>query len=549
MTRDLPVKRAGPPAAPGLVGTAARLRLALLRGSLHDGPGAARRRLGLALGGGLGLVLALVAFAALSGLRGRGSGGQDLATVLFTGLLVGWVVLPVLTFASDDLLDPARLALLPLTRRQLLTVMGVGALIGVPAVATTVAALGLLPATAHGLAAALVALVSVVLLLALCVTTSRAVAAALSGLLRSRRGRDLGVVLGALVAVGFQAVNPLLRAAERRGRTGQSVLHPLADGLRFTPTGLLATAPGRPLPAALLSLAAVAALVVVVLVGWERSVRRSLERPDSSSGSQRRHSTALAPRWVPLPGGRVGAVAAKDLRYLVREPRRMVAALTSVLVPVLAVGLGPVAMSGSRPRPGLVFVVCGAALLASLGGANRFGADGSASWLLMATATSPRDARRDLLGGDLAVAVVNVPVLVLLAAGLAALTDGWSYVAPAVGLALALLAVGVALSGLIAVTAPYAVPPSQNAFSSGGAGQGCAAGALTLLALAGAALTCLPLLALLLPALGSPTWGLVLLVVGPAYGLGVGWLVRAGAGRRWAARSPEVLQVMVASRA
>ena len=57
---------------------------------------------------------------------------------------------------------------------------------------------------------------------------------------------------------------------------------------------------------------------------------------------------------------------------------------------------------------------------------------------------------------------------------------------------------------------------------------------------------CLPLLALLIPGLvtGSVFWGLGLLVVGPAYGFGLGDLVRRAAARRWVARAPEVLQVL-----
>ena len=533
---------------PSLLGTAARLRLALLHGSLRPGPGAARRRFGFGLGVGLGLALTLVGFFSLAGQRGHPQQARDLATVLFTGVLVGWVVLPVLTFGSDDLLDPARLALLPLSRRQLLTVMGVGALIGVAPLATALAALGLLPATGHGPVSLLVALLAVVLLLALCVATSRAVAAALSGLLRSRRGRDLGVALTALVALGFQGLNPLLQLAARRGVAGDGVLHPVARALRWTPTGLLAAAPGGPLPAALLDLAAVGALLGLVLLAWERSVRRSLERPDST-GARRRASTALAPRGIPRPAGRAGAIAAKDLRYLVREPRRLIATLTGIGVPVLAVVLGPVVLSGGRPSHALVFLGCGAALLSALGAANRFGMDGSATWLLMATATSPRDARRDLLGGDLAQAVVIMPVLVALTVVLALVTGARSYAPPALGLAIALFTIGSALSGLLAVVAPYAVPPSQNAFSSGNAGQGCATGALTLAALVATAVACLPLLALLLPALHHPAWGWALLVVGPAYGMGVGALLRAEAARRWAERAPEVLQLMVAARA
>jgi ABC-2 type transport system permease protein len=531
------------------VGTAVALRVALLRGSLRSGPGATARRSGMVVGALFGAAMGVAAFSGLSVARGHGQLPEDLSVVLFAGLLAGWVVLPILTFGSDDLLDPARLALLPLTRRQLLTVMGVGALVGVAPIATTVAALGLLPATGSDPASYVVALLSVVLLLALCVSASRATAAALSGLLRSRRGRDLGVVLAALVGLSFQLINPLLQVESSRGDAGEDAFHGLAGPLRWTPPGLLATAPGRSLPAALGSLLVAAAVVGALLVVWERSVRRSLERAEIT-GSRRRRGTALAPRGVPVPAGRVGAIMAKDLRYLVREPRRLVAVVTAVLLPV-AVVLGPLALSGGRPSRGLVFVVCGIGMLSPLsGGSNRFGLDGSATWLLLSSATDRRDARRDLLGGDLAIAAVTCPALLLIAGLLAAVTGGWAYLPPALGIAFGLLGIGVGLSGLVSVTAPFAVPPSQNAFGAGGAGQGCTAGLLTVVALLAEMAVCLPLLGLLLPALLVPsmTFGVALLVVGPAYGLAVGTILRRTAARRWADRAPEVLQVLAAAR-
>ena len=73
----------------------------------------------------------MLTFIALAFARGHGRLPEDLAVVLFRVLLVGWVVLPILTFGSDDLLDPARLALLPLNGAEFVIVMGVGALVGV----------------------------------------------------------------------------------------------------------------------------------------------------------------------------------------------------------------------------------------------------------------------------------------------------------------------------------------------------------------------------------------------------------------------------------
>lgn len=66
--------------------------------------------------------------------------------------------------------------------------------------------------------------------------------------------------------------------------------------------------------------------------------------------------------------------------------------------------------------------------------------------------------------------MIFVPVLLLLIAVAAVVTDGWRSVPAALGLTLALFAV--ALSDLPCVVAAYAVLPSRNAFSSGSAGRG-----------------------------------------------------------------------------
>jgi len=202
-------------------------------------------------------------------------------------------------------------------------------------------------------------------------------------------------------------------------------------------------------------------------------------------------------------------VAAKDLRYLVREPRRLVAVLTTSLLPVLVV-VGPALGNGRGFGSAVVFTVCGVGLLAGARMSNRFGVDGSATWILLGSAGDERDVRRDLVGGDLAVGLVVGPAVVLIGVGLAAIVDGWAYLPAALGLALVLLTMG----GLLA----------------GGA-------------------VCLPLLALLVPApiSSSAVWGAVLLVVGPAYGLAVGALIRRYAARLWAQRATEVLQVVSAA--
>lgn len=537
-----------------MVGVAIALRLTLLRNGLRAGSGSTQRQIGFVLGAVSGAAVAVLGFSLLAATRGQPGTATHTGVVVFTVIAVGWVVLPILTFGSDDLLDPTRLSLLPLSRTELMTILGVGSLIGVAPVATLLACFGLAAGVAAGPGQLAAALVAAGLEAGFCVVLSRVVAASLSGLLRSRRGRDIGIAATTLVALSAQLLNPLLQHLARGHNGAGATVAILAGPLRWTPPGLLASTPllvqqGHPW-AALLRLALVGGLVVAGFVLWERLVSRSMVRIDTS-GSRRRRTSALVPRsvgWL-LPAGRVGALAAKDLRYLTRDPRRGIAQLIGVLFPALALVLGPALSSGSRPGRWAVFVVCVIAAFAALQGGNRFGQDGTSVWTLLSSQTSPRDAGRDLLGGDLATLIVTIPLLVVVGVLTATLTGGWSYLPPAAGLAAALLLVMTAGSGIVAVRAPYAIPDNpRNAFSNGGAGQGCAAGLISVCLLISGFASCLPLLALLLPALHDDRWGWALLAAGPIYGLVLGAGVRRFAAQQWVRRGPEVLQLLSASR-
>jgi ABC-2 type transport system permease protein len=537
-----------------VVGLAVALKLTLLRNGLRSGAGSTQRHLGFVAGAVGGGAVAIVGFSLLATSRGNPVTATNVAVFVFTMIALGWVVLPILTFGSDDLLDPTRLALLPLSRRDMMTLLAVSSLVGVAPVATLFAALGLVAGVAADTKQLVVAVLAVALEVAFCVVLSRVVAAGLSGLLRSRRGRDIGVALTTMVALSFQLLNPVLHHFTGQQRGGDAIAAGLARPLRWTPPGLLASTPrlvqeGRPAQA-VLRLLLVAGLVAAGIALWERLVARSLVRVDAS-GLRRSRSTALMPRFLGpfLPAGRTGAVAAKDLRYLFRDPRRGVTQLIGVLLPSFALFLGPAYSSGSRPGRWSVFVVCLVAAFAGLQGGNRFGQDGNAMWMLLSSQTSPRDARRDLLGGDIASLLVITPLILVAGVGTAALTDGWRYLPAAFGAAGALLLVMTAGSGLVAVKAPYAVPDNpRNAFSSGGTGQGCAAGLASLVLLAAGLAACLPLLAVLLPGLHSMRWAWVLLVLGPVYGAIIGARVRRYAAQQWLRHGPDVLQTLSSSR-
>ncbi len=526
-----------------MVGLAVALRLALLRGALRGGAGSAARQvafvLGLVFGAGLGLCGSVV----LAVTSGRTQ--ADVATVLFTLVLGGWLVLPILTASSDELLDPSRLAMLPLTRRQLATVLAVASLVGVPAAATTVFATGLVVGAARSPGTALAAVLAALLFVALCVSASRLLGVLLSGLLRSRRGRDLGVAVTALAALSPQLVN-LAFQRELASGDGLQTLRTVASPLRALPTGWLASAPelvaaghGGVASARLLLLAGV---VTGLVFAWQAAVGRALTSVDRTTGGRGRERPVRT-----LPGGRLAAVAGKDLRYLRRDPKRLVGVFT--LLPLAAiVVLGP-ALRGGGIGPGSIFLVTGLGVFMSQFSGNRFGADGTASWLLVAALGDRRDARRDLLGGDVAAALVMAPLLLVVTLVMAPLVDAGRYAPDALGAGLALLGVGIGLSGLVSVLAPLAVPDKPSSSFAGANGAGGLAVGLAFGQLLGVPLLCLPLLPLLLAGLHSTGAAVALLVLGPLYGVALGAVLRELAARRWAATAPEVLQKLLAGRA
>ncbi len=148
----------------------------------------------------------------------RGNEHAGTVVVLLTGVVaLGWAVLPLFFPSGDDTLDPTRLVMLPLRPRPLIRALLVSSMIGIGPLFTLCLAVGSVLALAHGAAGVLFAVVAVPLTMLLCVALSRAVATANVRLLNSRKGRDLAVLSGLVIAVGIQFVN---FGAQRLGQAG-----------------------------------------------------------------------------------------------------------------------------------------------------------------------------------------------------------------------------------------------------------------------------------------------------------------------------------------
>ena len=527
-----------------------RLKLRLLANTLQRGGAPA---VGLVLSALVALAAGAWGFWLLSTVETE-EFWAHLVVICYAAIFIGWLLLPALTFAADETLDPRRFALLPITPRRLVGGLLVSGAVGPGPVATLVGASGaVLGAWRLSGAVGPVALAALatVLLLAVSVAWSRAVLTVASRLLGSRRGRDLIAVLGIVVAAGIWLVATTAEELVVPGDVDAEAAPDLAGpagAARWLPGGLAGAviadgARGRP-GIALLALLGVVAWLLAGLGSWVAALRWTRGRAAAAGGPPPRRSD-LYPRGLGwLPRTRTTAVAARFLRGLTRDARVRTQALLHLflVVPVLALAVGGGALQAPWSPMLAVLVVVPFGLL----GANQLGLDGPALWLHEVSGARPA---ADLLGRCLGLALGALPVAVLAAVGLAAVNDAWAHVPAAVVAAVAALAVVLGVATMAAVVLPAPVPEEpDNVFGSSEAGQGCVGTSMMLVTLVVQMVLLLPVLIGLRVAAGP---GSGLAVAGVA--LGYGALVLAGtttlAAMILRSRGPELLAAVDPRRA
>lgn len=327
---------------------------------------------------------------------------------------------------------------------------------------------------------------------------------ALSGALRSRRGRDLTVVVG----LGAALVVP--QSLNLINTVGRKELERAADVLRWTPPGLAAraatTASSGSAAAGLWWLAAAVVVGVGAAWWWAAGLERSLTTAGSGEGSvaKRRSPSLFSWAWSCLPRNHQGAVAAKDLRYFGRNPRQRAGTLVFLVFAAAA----PIAVALGRfgdGRGGVVLLACGFAALGGLSTSNQFAYEVGAHWLNVVAGS---DVRADLIGKNLAFAAWTMSVVSVVTIALAAVSGGWVWIPVALVLSLAMFGVSLGVGTVLSVRAPQPMPASQTNLFATNAGQGCSAVLLPLLAVVIQGALWLPLAIMVVPAIvcGGRVW-------------------------------------------
>ncbi|NBM20287.1 transporter [Streptomyces sp. GC420] len=528
---------AGAPLTGSLTPVFIRLKLSLLRNGLRRSSG---RRVAY-----IASMVATLLFAALQllGLIAlRGSEHAPTVVALLAGVLaLGWTVMPLFFPGGDETLDPTRLVMLPLRPRPLVRALLAASLVGVGPLFTLTLLAGSVVAVAEGAAGIVAGVAGAVLALLVCVALARAVAAANIRLLTSRKGRDLALLSGLVVAVGLQFLN--FGAQRLSGAGGLTALDPAAAVVGWLPPASAIAAVESAGEGAYGIAAArllVSAVALVLLLGWwQRSLTRLMTTPDGSTIAAAEPSRAKSSRpglAGLLPEGRTATVIERSLRYVWRDPKTKAAWITS-----LAIGL-IVPLFNALQGTGSIYFACFAAGMLGIQMYNQFGQDTSAFWMVAMTISGPRDAYLELRARALALLVITLPYSVLVTVLTAVVLEEWAGIPEALGLSLALLGAMLATGAMASARFPYSIP-QDSGYKNVAPGQAGLAWISIFGGMVAAALLCAPVLALTiwLHVAGAHGALWLLLPLGAVYGAAITWAALRLAAPQVANRLPEIL--------
>ena len=521
-----------------------QLKLRLLGNALRSSTGAKMGFITSTIFAGL---VAVGTFVLLASLRGH-SASVYLTTVIFTVFAFGWLILPLVAFGLDATLDPATLALYPLRTRPLAVGLLAASATGAWPLANLVGLLGVTVGLASGAFGVLIALVAVVLEVLFCIALARYVTTSMARMLRSRRGKDFAALLFIPIIALYEAFTQVVPRLTAEGKLTAASFGGVDAWLRWLPPGLAAHAiqdasSGRPGPA-VARLALLAAVIVVLVWLWVRSLGRALVTADTSTQSS-------AVRGAALPFARYGlrgAVAARFWVYQRREPL----SLTYWAAVVVIMGAASVS-TVTTPRY-LVAVLLSAGFAGVFIGffhANSIGLSGPAFSLESTALTGSRTLRAYFSGQNIALGLVGVPLIALASFVIAAVArhpvDGF------LGLAVDLVGIGagLAVSNILTAGLPYPVekragnPAPRPAGGYTGYPLGAA---LACFGAVGVAVT--PVVVAVLSTSSEPAAiRMPLLVLGAAgYGLALAWAGVRIAAATAAPKLPELCQIALRSK-
>ncbi len=555
-----------------------------------------------------GILLLLIAIPFLGGIAlGTFAGyvalphqeATELLLLVLAGLYILWSLLPLIEFSVNEGLDVTKLTLYPLTRIERMISLLLATLLDIPTLGIIALFFAIVLGWSHPVMTLVVAVPALLIAYVHIVGLSQLVLAAFMGLLRSRRYRDLSIIVFALFGSACSIGQQLLaRNFHRFDSSDLAFLH-LAQYLRFTPPGMSGWAIVRASEgnwlSALAWLAAGLVTTVPILWAWMALLERGLAMAESGTTHarrQRRQASALSqygrssdhpqgaalaaqgahltsgalaaplPESLAVPASAssaaspaararnilpppVRAIFLKDLRYFWRDPQMKASMLSSFFILIVifvgpALGMRP---GGTNGQPWTVLFSCLAPLFLAMNfSLNALGLERQALTTLFLFPVRPQYI---LWGKNLAVASVAFGEQVLIAAAFAFITNSWAYYVPAIVVGIAAIAVMLGCGNMLSVLLPFRVAQFKMGTSASGSPEsGCLRSIMGMVSLGVTLVVLSPVIAgIVLPLLYFKTPGMLTITLPLAVCYGI--IIHLSATRfiapRLEQRIPEIL--------
>jgi ABC-2 type transport system permease protein len=387
----------------------------------------------------------------------------------------GWVTLPVIIFPLDENLDPQQLAVLPISHGQMVKGLAAASLV---APATVVPFMLLGANTSVHATGWWMAIPASLVYMGLLAVGSQLFSAAVSAVLRTRRGRDIAtfLILG-LAAASFFVYRSVSDAIAEVGLAGAVTANPIMErALAIPPVAAqraIVDAANGEIIGAVVHLAAATTGLLVLAGLWRRLLGWMLSTPQEGS---RPAARARRSGFTSGPWGRVATLARKELRFYVRDPRQRLVWTGTVIFVGLAVagtvmgttGFFDVRNNDWAPLMSPVLVLFVGLPIAL----NLFGWERNAASYLFVLPATPRQL---LLGKNLAVATALVIETALLAVLLSMFTGFWQWTWLAAPLAVSAIGCQLAVGNLVSVLTPLRLPREGTDVFAQSTEQGCLA--------------------------------------------------------------------------
>lgn len=464
-----------------------------------------------------------------------------------------WPAGVVFVMGSNELLDPGRFALYPVSAKKLLPGLLASGFFGLGGICTLILGFGLVVAWSQSVASAVAAAVGVALGLTFCVVASRALTALLSELFRKRKARDITMIVMLLLIIGASMAVQLIPTMADGDLDLERIVawvEGIAGVIAWTPFGWPWAIPG--LVAAgewLIALAFTVgslALIVGLALVWQHQIALGLARPLEAGGSgEKVKSSALVDRI--FPSTPAGAVAKRSMRYWRRDPRRLMGMVSVAIMPlvmVVAVVMGvQQGTSESDNYETMLMLLTYAPLFLGYMTATMcvsdISYDGSALGQQIVAGVSGRD---DRLGRAWAVLLIMGPVQLAYLLVVSVYTGRWDQLPVVLGLACVFVLGGVGIGSWASGMWQAATRPAgQNPFSRGAASS---SGSMVaaLVGMFFPIVIALPTIVVIVASLSQPWMPWAALLAGALTGLAVLWWGIKTGGKKLDATWPEVLQ-------